>query len=196
MRCLALIVLLITCGTSSADSPAPPTPRVMVSASGRYFFSILPPHWNDKGQITRQPLGTAYELQDNGSFRTLWRVTGWYAFQCFLSDDGRYLVRMGDWAFGHEPSKEDLAVAFYDRGKLLREYSTAELVKDKTKVVTTVSHYFWLASEAARFGPGRDEKHYEPPPTLDDDKFLLKTCDGIEYRFDVTTGKIEQTKGA
>jgi len=195
MRNLA-IILLISCLTALADSPAPPEPRLTVSASNRFAFSMLPPHWNSKGDITRQPFGTAYELQDDGSFRSLWRVTGWYAFQCFLSDDGRYLVRMGGWAVGKQPSKQDLAVAFYDRGKLLKQFSTADLVKDKTKVVASTSHYLWLACETVQFGPDRDQKRTEPPPTLVDDTFQLKTCDGIEYTFDIKTGKITDTKGA
>jgi len=156
---------------------------------------MLPAHWNHKGEVTRQPSGTAYHLQDNGSFRTLWRVKGWFAFQCFLADDGRYLVRMGDWAMGDEPSKKDLAVAFYDRDKLLNQFSTADLVKDKTKVLASVSHYFWLACDTARYDPDHDLKRAEPPPALDYEKFHLKTCDGIEYIFDITTGKIEETKG-
>ena len=66
------------------------------------------------------------KLEANGKFRELWRVKGWYAFFTFLSDDGRYLVRMGDCAFGSEPSPANLALAFYDNGKFVGYYSTAE----------------------------------------------------------------------
>ena len=114
---------------------------VTVSESGRCIFKLLPPQWDADGKVTRKPFGIAYELGDSGIFRELWRVEGWYAFRTFLSNDGRYLVRMGDWSFGSEPSKEDMAVAFYDGGKLLAEFSTSDLVKDKTKVLATVSHY-------------------------------------------------------
>ena len=197
MRSTITAIFLLVCTAVRADSPAEPVPKVTVANSGRCIFKLLPPHWNDKGKITRKPFGIAYELQDSGSFRELWRVEGWYAFRTFLSSDGRYLVRMGDWAVGSEPSKEDLAVAFYDRGKLLAQFSTADLVKDKTKVVASVSHYMWLAHEVALFGPDRDKKVRQPVPELDyDNNFHLKTCDGIEYTFDITTGKIRETKRA
>lgn len=191
MRFAALFLMLVH--TALADSPADPRPQVTPSNSGSCFFSILPPHYKDVGgpmlKVTRQPFGAAYELRDDGTLTKLWSVKGWYAFRVFLSDDGRYLVRMGDWPMGDKPSKDDLAVAFYDRGKLLKQYSTADLVKDHTKVRASVSHYRWL---------------YIPKPEETDEilsydnyeqKFHLKTIDGIRYIFDARTGNIQTTNG-
>jgi TonB family protein len=102
---------------------------------------------------------------------------------------------MGNWSSGNEPSKEDLAVAFYDNGKLLEEYSTLDLVEDKTKVQSSVSHYVWLADQVEARRPGVSPRIPEPHPELDyANKFRLKTCDGISYTFDASTGKIIETQ--
>jgi len=182
MKSLLLLVIFvpITAIKVSADSEGAAIPVVTASAFGPCFFASTP-----KGKGS----GAAYELQPDGSFRRLWKVTGWFTGPVYLSQNGRYLVRMGDWAIGSGPSTDDLAVAFYDRGKRLARYSTADLVKDPSKVVQSTSHYCWLANENL-FSPDR---HKEPAPALNDDsqRFALKTIDGIIYVFDITTGKIE-----
>ena len=102
------------------------------------------------------------------------------------------MVRIGGWAVGDEPSPKDLAVAFYDRGKLLAKYSTADLIKDPSKVMVSTSHYRLLANENLN----KPDRQKEPAPELRDDlnRFGLKTIDGIIYSFDITTGKIDPPK--
>ncbi|HEV2839897.1 MAG TPA: hypothetical protein VGW39_01095 [Chthoniobacterales bacterium] len=165
-------------------------PLITVSDSGRFFFTMLPPHWNEQAKITREPFGVAYELRDDGSLRELWRVKGWYAFKCFLSNDGRYLVAIYDWPGGQKPSREDVAVVFYDRGKRLGQFSTADLVKDASKVEPSVSHYEWF------FRPKEIEEEFPGPeaPRNPENTFGLTTVDGISYTFDVTRGAITATK--
>ena len=190
-----LIILLFTCSTLLADSEAMPTPRVTVSENAQYIFKQLPSLRDKDYKVIGEPWGAAYELQNDGTFRELWRVEGWYAWTMYLSNDGRYLVRMGNWAHGSEPSPRNLAVAFYDNGKLLADYSTADLVKDKTKVRASVSHYVWLSYQVYRLEDGPESRLLEPRPKLDyANKFYLKTCDGISYTFDATTGKIIEEK--
>jgi hypothetical protein len=193
MRFFFPYLLLLIPGAVLADSPAEPTPQITTSRSKTFFFTMAPPKYKDVGEtywkLIREPFGAAFELREDGTFRELWTVKGWYAFEVFLSDDGRYLVRMGDWPTGERPSKDHLAVAFYDRGKLLAQYSTADLVKDPTKVLRSVSHYVWLHGGVTSQG--------EPPHYSDaNNTFHLKTIDGIEYTFDATTGKITRQKAA
>lgn len=189
------VALLLTGAAALADSPAMPTPRVTVSRNAEFIFKQVPARWNNEGVVTNEHVGIAYQLETDGTFRRLWRVEGWYAFQTFLSNDGHYLVRMGNWSGGQNPSREDLAVAFYDKGKLLAEYSTADLVKDHSKVSRSVSHYTWLAHDVQIFRPNYENEKPEPLPELGwDNKFHLKTCDGISYAFDATTGKIISAK--
>lgn len=122
--------------------------------------------------------GKAYKLNDDGSSTLMWEVSGWYSFENYLSSDGRYLVRMGDWPQGETVSKDHMAVAFYDNGKELKRYSTADLVKNPRKIQRTVSHYFWLAEDQTY--PKIEYKN----------NFLLKAIDGYIHEFDMETGEL------
>lgn len=172
-----------------ADSPAQPSPYVAIASHGAIYFKMIPRHEGEWGD----GFGIAYRLRPDGSDEELWRTDGWYSFEVFLSDDGEYLVAMGPWSIGQEPSKEDLAVAFYHRGKLLRQYSTADLVKDKSKVLASVSHYKWLARDIERYTDAKKDPESELRISWDN-VFHLKTCDEIVYEFDVTTGKIKKRR--
>ena len=59
-----------------------------------------------RGLLTQEKaFGIAYRVEENGDFTELWKVSGW-ASGVFLSNDGQYLVRMGPWNVGHEPTGE------------------------------------------------------------------------------------------
>jgi hypothetical protein len=169
--------------SARADSPAEPVPHVTTSPQGGYIFCMVPKH--EYPPYKELSYGIAYQLLSSGELAELWRTKDWYSFKVFLADDGRHLVRMGPWNVGHDPEPDHLAVAFYRDGQLIKQYSTAELVKDHSRIQISASHYQWLA--------GRDEK--AEPPSLDwKSRFSLSTVDGIEYLFDVTTGAILSTE--
>lgn len=137
------------------------------------------------------PVGIAYELHEDGSMRELWRLKGWYFFKCFLSDDGRYLVAVSEFPVRQKHSREDLAVVFYDRGKLLRQFYVADLVKDASKVDPSeaLREWFFRKREIAKefYGP-------EDPRFIGENSFSLTTVDGISYTFDATRGAITATR--
>lgn len=173
---------------------------VTASSNGGGFFKMVPPQGHitdDRFVIDRQPFGVAYRVMEDGRMTELWRTEGWYAFTVFLSNDGHFLIRMGLWAEGKEASKEDLALAFYQDGKLLKEYSTADLIHDKTAVRRSVSHYRWLAPEwLTEVTPGTGAIH-DAEAKLDLDyegKFQLRTIEGTIFRFDSKTGQIVEFK--
>ncbi len=173
---------MIIGGNSFADSPAMPTPKVTVSNSGEYYFKMIPNNYsyeNSKYIEDTKAFGKAYRLNDNGESEELWSVSDWYAFNVFISDDGKYLVRIGNWPDGHEPDNDDLGVAFYYLGSEIKKYSTQDLIEDKSYVQSTVSHYFWLDND----------KSY---PRLDwySHIFELKTIEGKVIRFNIATGDV------
>lgn len=169
-----------------ADSPAMPIPYVEPSEYGSFYFAMIPEKGtfeNGAYKIETPAFGVMYQLLEDGNSAEIWRTEGWYAFRVYLSSNGEYLVRMGNWASGKEPSKEDLAVAFYHKGSLLRKYSTSDLIKRKRSVQRTVSHYFWQSNDQ------------EYPRMEYQKKFLLKTIENRVYKFDTTTGEVvEQEK--
>jgi hypothetical protein len=181
--------LLLACSATHADQETAPRPRVFASDEGAIVFAMLPPLLDDKtGRAKREGHGIAYRMDAKGAFQMLYRTEGWYADEIFLSRDGRYLVRMGPWARGRAPAKDHLAVAFYRDGKLLKQYSTAELVKDASKVRASVSHYFWRADEAEGSEAGGAPKLWHG-----DLLFTLTTIDRIEYAFRLTDGSIKSS---
>ena len=106
------------------------------------------PSTNKTYKVTREGRGIMYKLESDGRFKELYRTDGWYTYEAYPSSDGRYLVRMGPWNRGQNVSTKDLAVAFYRDGKLLKQYSTAALVKDHAQSsMPSVSHYRWRMAE-------------------------------------------------
>lgn len=173
---LILVCLCLSVTTVMADSPAPMLPKVTTSKQGMIWFKMIPVY--DRG---RSGYGVAYRLGKNGESTELWRVKGWYAFKVYLSNDGKYLVRLGNWAEGQAPAADDLAVAFYKNGKELKRYSTADLIEDKNSVIRSISHYQW-------------KRHNKGYPKLDwDNEFLLHTIEDKLYHFDSRTGEITRT---
>ncbi len=128
MKILQLFLFILCSFVSivKADLPVIPFPKVTASSHGITYFTMLPEKNNYENGI-----GVAYKLEETGESKELWRVNGWYAFQVYLSNNGTYLVRMGNWAQGMEPSNEDLAVSFYKKGIKLKSYSTADLIKNQ-----------------------------------------------------------------
>ncbi len=185
MNKIFILVALMTAAASSirADTEAMPEAYVTASHDGIYFFKLVPPISKDRYNRASEKLtyGIAYQVLPDGSNLELWRTEGWYSFRVFLSGDGKYLARLGPWNSGDQPSKDDLAVAFYKEGKLLKQYSTEQLVKDKSKVKRSISHYEWFDFN-------------QMPKIGGDGYFHLKTLDGISYLFDMTTGNIKETK--
>lgn len=170
-----------------ADSPAEPYAWMLVAQSREYCFRMIPEkhHFKDEKKIVdRTAFGVASELDENGELKEMWRVEGWYAFSGHLSNDGRYFVRMGPWASDQE-GHTDLAVAFYDRGNLLKAYRVKDLIKDDSKLEYSVSHYRW-----------QPEKQSKPTGLVDpwkDKLFHLVMIDKTAYDFDLASGEIATT---
>lgn len=156
------------------------------------MFAMVPAKRDADDKVIREPFGIAYRLSEEGTLEELYRTSGWYSFQVFVSADGSYLVQMGPWNTGDRPHKDHLAVAFHKDGKLVRSYSTADLIKDPAKVMASVSHYMWLAPDIRH--DASEAEQYALRPRLDyENKFTLHTIDGWTYEFDATTGNITST---
>jgi hypothetical protein len=161
--CLIAIVAL-------ADSVAPNKKWKTSSADGKYFIEMIPR--SDYGE-EGEGIVTHYS-----SGKILWKI-GWFARLVALSNDGVHLVRFGPWA-GDKKRLSDLAISFYEKDKLLKEYLVRDLVRDRTKLEETKSHYFWQANKSSiAQGFSADNK-----------TFTVVTLDGIAYIFNVSKGFI------
>lgn len=180
----SLIALLVAlcCSCARADQPIEPYPYVSASVNGKYYFKMVPPVLDKSGREWKEVTpgsGTLFEVSAVGQDKPLWSTSGWYALDTFVSYDGRYLVRMGGWVVG-EPSRKHLAIAFYENGKLIKSYSTIEVLKNPSNVPRTVSTYRYL-NEIIGFRPYTYE-------------FSIRTVEDIEYTFDVKNGNVMTEK--
>jgi hypothetical protein len=175
----ALLTIVVSM-PASADRPAMQREYTISSSNGKYEFTMYPS--NDLGGSQTAPRGEAFEVSDDGTREQLWQVVDWYAFETFLANDGRGLVRMGPWA--SSPPHEELALAFYRDGAELRRYVVGDLIDDEDTLEHSVSHYRWLA---------RDARY---PRILADGRFELRTIEDRVVAFDVTTGAMLAAKPA
>lgn len=201
MRTLLCMTVCLM-GVLPAKSDTEAEPRAMIftpTYPGDVCFCMMPPVYAEKSEeIVKEGYGIVYRLLSNGKLEELYRTNGWYSYKVFVSYDGRYLVQMGPWNRGKEVDEKHLAIAFHKDGKLLKKYSTAELVKDPKQIQLSASHYRWLlagsrgGTETRRLS-GEERETFRP--CLDSDqKFTLTTIDGWTYVFDATTGEIISTK--
>lgn len=181
---LGMFILAFS-GPAYADSEAMPIPRITAAKHGTCYFKMMPSKLNhDKsGEVyeKEEAFGIAYKLDHEGSAKEIWKTKGWYAFEVYVSSNCENLVRMGNWSRGVEPEKSDLAVAFYNNGKLIKRYSTADLINNKKSVSRSISHYSWQANDALY------------PLLKYDNTFQIKTIENKIYVFDVITGEINDT---
>ena len=182
----ALAASLAFSAVGFADSPEVHTAWMTTSRDGTYLFKMVPAEvkWeNEKLSVKRQPFGVAYSLSQNGDLNEIWRAEGRYSPEGRISDDGKYLVCFG--SSGSDCSDfTDIAIAFYDQGKLAKEYQVRNLIKDTKELGRSLSHYTWRPvrqTEPTGFVPGMSSH------------FHLVMADKTTYVFDVATGDIVST---
>ncbi|MFH0838595.1 MAG: hypothetical protein V1893_00205 [Candidatus Omnitrophota bacterium] len=170
----SIIICCMAVAVCAEDVIVPNKTYKTSSSSGRYFIEMIPK--TDYGE-DGEGLVTRYD-----SDKVLWRVD-WFSWLVVLCNDGTHLARLGDWSTDRE-NLTDLAVAFYEKDKLIRKYLVKDLIKNRSKLELTSSHYFWKANvSTVPFGFSKDNK-----------AFNLTTIDGSVYEFDASTGHIISTR--
>ena len=170
--CFIIFILsfvLIT--TSWADKIAPNKEYKEYSENKEYFIEMIPSEsYEDIGQ------GKVCEVRKDEN-KLLWEVD-WYARKVLLLNDGKRLIRLGPWASKKDLS--DLAIAFYNKGKLIKEYKVSDLLEDENSIKKTASHYFWRSKiQSMPFGFVNKER-----------KFVLTTIENETIIFNTKTGEI------
>jgi len=175
---LGMLVLGWFADPAFADSPAPNMEHVVYSANHQFSIRMTPgpeEGWGGYGAGE----GIVSRIDQEGHGEELWKVN-FYAAQPMLANDGRHMIVFGPWA----SELSDLAVSFYEEGKLLRSYTVGDLVEDPARLERTVSHFFWRSNtggDAASFAASGKELH-------------LKLIDGTQYIFDINSGQILNKK--
>jgi hypothetical protein len=109
----------------------------------------------------------------------------WFSQRIFLECNvatgdgpvGLSVVRFGPWSRGREARAQDLALAFYRGGRLLRRYSTLDIAGRASNVSASESHYMVIDSVMGY--RWLDGNRY---------RFDVRTTDGRVLSFDPATG--------
>ena len=174
---LTTLICLTIGNCALADSLARPRSYTKVTENGQYVFVMLvedsEPLFGSSG---KQYLSSGL-YQNYGTNTLLWTVD-WFAFNVYVSSDGKHLVRMGSCADlnnKREPNLKELAVAFYENGKLLKEYLIYDLIHDPKRLSLSVSHFAWKKDVV--FNDNID-------------RLTIITLDDQQYVFDIKSGEI------
>jgi hypothetical protein len=160
----AFVVMITLSGNSHADSPLPPPARETIWSANRQFFAVLEPD----EQIT-----TIYRTTHGKPEEKVWSMYGWFRVAA-LTDDGEHLVA-GYGSMNLIPldyDKRQVMLYFFKRGELINYVTLDQIIRDKSKLQRTVSHYHWGNFE------GLDQAGC----------YVVETVEGRRIRFDVAKG--------
>lgn len=164
MRTILALTMLVLTLPAAADKPLPPPSVVTIcSANGRYC-------------ATADPKLDAVIVHPRGERdKPLWRLKGWER-SFHLADDGAHLVvcfsGLNLLPLDYRP--DWVLLKFYERDRLLRQWSVRELIPAPTRLRRTASHYEW--GGCAGF--------------VADGSFEVRTVDRGTLRFDAVSGRL------
>lgn len=167
--------------TAQAFRPAPP--RLYYVGADRHLFSMVP--GDMRGSKGYDGLGVCYFLNDQGSLVEQWRTEGWYSREVLLSKNGRLLVRLAGEFLYDGPTTYGVAVAFYKDGKLLKSFSTADLVTRPSML-----KYGKIIAGRGKEAQWRLDCKWAETKNEAQSLFELRTADQMAYKFDAETGDI------
>lgn len=158
----------------AADSPKQEDPY-SIKIGTEYIFIMASRSEFERGlflSTTGKPYSKAGLYFDNGSVDIIWDVNFYIHEQdLYILKDGIHFARKTNWP--GKGSFDQMAVQFYKNGELIKNYMISDLLKNKSKIVESVSHFMWLNDDYQE----NDELH-------------LKTIDNHYYIFDIKSGDI------
>lgn len=162
---LATIVFLAVLRTTSADTPLPPPKKKEVWSSNKQFCAVMDP---------RLKMTTVSRIGEDGSREKAWAMYGWFRVAS-LSNDGEHLVVGYDGMnlVRLDVEMDDVMIYFFRKGELINYVTLGELVKSKSSLKKTASHYLWGGFHGLN----------------QDGNYVVETVEGRTVAFDVATGE-------
>ena len=183
MIVLSVIILGVAfvVATTYADQEVVNGPYVRACDYGIIYARAVPADGDDREAGTTR----IYRVREQEDQKDeLWTTYNWYAQDMVIAWTGKgvCVIRFGPWPRGHKATADQLAVAFYLEGKLLKSYSTLDIAGKADNVETSKSHYTVIKKHSTTRGPV-------------DNRFTLnvETVDGRIISFDPTTGETIST---
>jgi hypothetical protein len=130
---VALALALAASAPARADGKLPEPARHEVRSPNGAFAAEIDPQMGVR----------VFDLR--GKARVLrWRMRGWFRVAA-LADDGDHLVTgyFGQDLLDLDHKPDEVMLTFWERGKVIAEVRLDQLVRDRSKLERTASHYFW-----------------------------------------------------
>ena len=174
------VALLAVTTPAYGDQEASNVPIVRASEYGRCYVRAVPEDLYGSGGTT-----TVFRVEKEEDVPL--HSYSWFSQQIFIecnvSDSktpvGVAVVRLGPWQRGHRASSDHLAIGFYFKGKVLREYSTLDIAGSPDNVSRSVSHYAVIHKVLGFRGSGGNQYAFD-----------VETTSGRTLSFDPATGEI------
>jgi hypothetical protein len=160
--------------TALAQREAPS--RSFTQVAGEYVFVMLAEDAAPLASSTGKTYPSSGLYPNDGSAEPLWTVD-WYAAEVYPSSDGHHLAEMGSRP-ALKGKTRDLslrAVAFYEDGKLVKEYDIGDVVQQPDVLPKTTTHFDWRRQVVFDDRAGR---------------LAIRTLDGQTFEFEMATGRI------
>ena len=171
----------------SADEPAEPTPYQIEFENGNKIFYMYPTGIADDDSCLNSGLYYNTEPPENIYLINSYVHTSKYFYEgnLIFSNDGIYFANM-PWTSSEKSSYPDgkligTALAFYEKGRMLRQYNVSQLIEKDESLTFSASHVYW-------------EKYEEREFDSENNILAVTTNDDIVYKFDLTTGNIVDKK--
>lgn len=184
---LVLCVSLACAAAAKADQEGPSYAYVKASSNhstsngGDRYAKCVP---RERYGARTQGKAFIYRVRDGND--QLLDTYDWFTSNIHLLGVGKStsVVRFGPWNRGHDPSEEHLALEFHLDGKLLKRYSTLDIVGPHGKVRRSVSHYMWCAKVHGYCWLEKEGERFQKSG------FSLETVNGRIISFDYKDGEI------
>jgi hypothetical protein len=182
--CMRIGLVLMACAYVCADDEASNVPIVKTDQWGRCYAKSVPNELYGTKGTTR-----VYSVQAGEDL--LLHPFDWFSKEIYLQCNvgrpneqvGTSVVRFGPWAPGYRAAAGHLAIAFYFRGQLVKQYSTLDIAGSPDNVAFSKSHYRVIRRVD---GYRQRDSNFAT--------FEVLTNDGRILAFDPTTGAILSTR--
>ena len=128
-----------------ADEPSIPYSYQKIVGNDQYVFVMLTEYSDPLISSAGKQYFSSGLYTNDGSNVPIWTID-WYAPIVYVSSDGEHLARIGccpSLKNSNKPDIQELAVAFYENGKLLKRYPISDLINNPSGLPKSVSHFQW-----------------------------------------------------
>lgn len=136
-KTVLLIIATIYCLTANADMPGPAYQYDSYSENGKFYFKSIPYYNFDQTDFGKTVI---YESKTK---KRLYKIDNYLPTASFISNNGKALVTITYWMWGHSDLEKQVLIKIYIQGKKPVKLFLNDFFTNKSKLKKTVSHTLW-----------------------------------------------------